>query len=127
MTITEFVAAEVAKPFAWGDTDCASTADRWVQHVRGISPMAVYGRKHTNRDEALAWLAEPGGVSVAFNRIMRAAGFEKTTDPQPGDLGLVLFGPRACVAIHTGTIWFSRHEDGLVGAPLENVWKAWKI
>lgn len=127
MTISDFIAAEAAKPFAWGKTDCASTADRWVAMVKGFSPMARYGRHHQSRDEAQAWLAEPGSIAVAFNRVMRAAGFRRTTEPKAGDLGLVIFDGRMCIAIHTGSIWFSRHEDGLVGAPLKNVWKAWAI
>ena len=126
-TITDFVAAEARKPFAWGVTDCASMADRWVQLVRGFSPMALYGRHHANRQEAQAWLAEPGGIAIAFNRVMRAGGFKRTSEPKAGDLGLVIFDRRMCIAIHAGSIWFSRHEDGLVGAPLGNVWKAWAI
>lgn len=127
MTISEFVAAEAARPFAWGVTDCASTADRWVQLVRCFSPMERYGRHHQNRDEAHAWLAETGGLAVPFNRVMRAAGFRRTSEPKTGDLGLVILDGRLCIAIHAETFWFSRHEDGLVGAPLENVWKAWAI
>lgn len=127
MTIDEFIAAEAEKPFGWGATDCATTADRWVQIARGISPMDALGRRHHDEAEARAWMTEFGGLSIAFNRAMRAAGMKKTQEPEVGDLGLVIFEGRMCIAIHAGTFWFSRHEDGLVGAPLGNVWKAWAI
>lgn len=127
VTVEEFIAAEAAKPFGWGATDCATTADRWVQLVRGISPMDALGRRHRDEVEARAWMEEFGGVAIAFNRAMRAARISKTTQPKPGDLGLVIFENRMCIAIHAGSFWFSRHEDGLVGAPLGNVWKAWAI
>lgn len=127
IAISEFIAAEAAKPFAWGISDCASTADRWVQLVRGFSPMAKYGRHHQSRDEANEWLAESGSIAVAVNRVMRKAGFKRTKEPKVGDLGLVIFDGRMCIAIHAGTVWFSRHEDGLIAAPLGNVWKAWAI
>jgi hypothetical protein len=127
VTVDEYIGAEIAKPFRWGETDCASTADRWVRLRAGFSPMAIFGRQHRNEEEARAWLAEPGGIAVAFNRVMRSAGFRKTETPRAGDLGLAFFDRRVCIAIHAGAIWFSRHEDGFVGAPLGNVWKAWSI
>ncbi len=127
LTIEEFIAAEAEKPFAWGETDCAATADRWVQLVRGFSPMALYGRMHAGEAEAQAWLAEPGGIAIAFNRVMRESRFQRTKTPKAGDLGLVPFDGRMCIAIHAGSFWFSRHADGLIGAPLDNVWKAWAV
>lgn len=127
MTIEEFIAAEAAKPFAWGTSDCASTADRWVWTQTGFSPLTAYGRVHKSEFEAREWLSCPGGLAVAVNRVMRACGFEKTKAPQLGDVGLVMSAGRLCVAIHAGRFWFSRDEDGLIGAPLDSVWKTWRI
>lgn len=127
MDIREFVAAVSAEPFAWGKTDCASIADRWVVSRRGFSPMARFGRKHESEADALEWLSEPGSIAVAFNRVMRASGFKRIGCPIRGDLGLVILDDRMCIALHTGDCWFSRHEDGLVGAPLKNFWKAWAV
>jgi hypothetical protein len=123
-----FIRAEAAKPFQWGYTDCATTADRWVQLVLGFSPMFVYGRTHKGPKEAAEWLSEPGGLAVAFNRVMRASGLHRTKDPQPGDIGLVFAGKgRIAVAIHAGSCWFSHDEHGLISAPIDSVWKAWSI
>lgn len=126
MNIADFVAAEAAKPFAWGETDCYSTADRWIRLKRSISPIS-FDEWDGSRDTAMECILHSYALPARFNRAMRKAGIERTSAPQPGDVGLVLFDHRVCVAIHTGKIWFSRHEDGLVGAPLKNVWKAWKI
>lgn len=127
MHLQDFIIAIAAEPFAWGKTDCASIADRWVQLMRGFSPMGRYGRRHTNEAEALAWIAEPPGIAVGFNRVMRTTGFKRTDNPQAGDIGLVIFEDRMCIALHAGPIWFSRHVDGLIGAPLNNIWKAWAV
>lgn len=127
LSIAEFVAAVSAEPFAWGRTDCGSIADRWIELRHGRSPLDVFGRRHRTADEGKAWLCEPGGVAVAVNRVMRANGYHRTKCPVPGDLGLVIFDNRMCIALHTGSFWFSRHEDGLVGAPLDHVWKAWAL
>ncbi len=127
MGIREFVAAIVAEPFAWGKTDCGSIADRWIAIKTGVSPLDAYGRRHHDENEGKAWLAEPGSVAVAVNRVMRSNGFKRTKTPQAGDLGLVLYDGRMCIALHTGDYWFSRHEDGLIAAPLGNLWKAWAV
>jgi len=123
-----FIRSEVKKPFKWGETDCAMTADRWVQLSLGFSPMSVYGRTHSGSKEASDWLNEPGGLAIAFNRVMRANGIYRTKEPRAGDLGLVFVGKRRlAIAIHAGPCWFSHDECGLIAAPLNTVWKAWRI
>lgn len=127
MDIAAFIRAEAARPFCWGTTDCARTADRWVLAATGRSPMAVFGRVHGGQRDAEDWLAEPGGIAVATNRIMRSAGFARTRSPVAGDVGLVVHKGKLCMAIHAGRCWFSRDETGLIGAPLSACWKAWRV
>lgn len=127
MTVDEFISAELSRPFAWGKSDCAAMADRWVQAVAGFSPMDIFGRRHSDEAEALEWLREPGSIAVAVNRVMRAAGFQKTRDPRTGDVGLVFHEGRLCVAILAGSVWVCRDEAGLIGVPPAALWKAWRI
>lgn len=127
MRVEEYVAAEAAKPFAWGYTDCCSTADRWVQSARGVSPLGEFGEWDGSREQAMECIMHPYALPARFNRAMRKAGLKRTTQPVAGDIGLVRFDGRLCISIHAGTFWFSRHEDGLVGAPIGNFWKAWAI
>ncbi len=116
---------EAGKRFVFGDTDCASTVDRWVRARLGFSPFDRYGRRHHDEAEARAWLAEPGSIAVATNRIMRASGIRKTADPKPGDIGLILHEKRLCMAIFTGDLWIARAETGFVA--VRSAWKAWAI
>jgi hypothetical protein len=125
--LQQFISAEMGKSFRWGETDCATTADRWVRSMRGFSPMARFGRQHSGPQDAAQWLSEPGSIAVAVNRVMRAGGFRKTEEPQAGDVGLVFHAGKLCMAICAGDIWFSRDENGFIGAPLGSVWKAWKV
>lgn len=128
MDIAEYIAAESAKAFRWGETDCCTTADRWVRGIHGFSPLAAFGRVHKTEEEARQWLSEPGSIAVAVNRVMRSCGLKKTNEPQAGDVGLILHAGKVCVAIHAGTLWFSRDETGLIGESLScHVIKAWKI
>lgn len=127
MTVDEYILQETAKPFVFGQTDCATTADRWMRGIVGFSLLSHFGREIKNDADAKAWLQSPGGIAVGVNRVMRAAGMKKTKDPQKGDVGLIVHEGKLCVAIHAGTFWFSRHEGGFIGAPLAAVWKAWRI
>lgn len=125
--VSAFIASESKKPFAWGQTDCATTADRWVCGVLGTSPLRIFGRVHRDEAQAREWLAQPGGIAVAVNRVCRSAGLRKVSPPTAGDVGLIIHREKLCVAIHAGGFWFSRDVDGLIGAPLNTVFKAWKV
>ncbi|PQZ51880.1 hypothetical protein CQ052_05280 [Ochrobactrum sp. MYb15] len=127
MHIADFVAAEAQKPFRWSETDCASTVDRWINLKTGRSPLAQAGLIYRDEYDAIAILIERGGFPVIVNRAMRLVGFEKTDNPQTGDVGLILFNGRMCLAIRAENFWFSRDEGGLIGAPLDAIWKAWRI
>lgn len=127
MHIADFVAAEAPKPFRWGETDCASTVDRWINLQTGKSPLAQAGLIYRDEFDATAILIERGGFPIIVNRAMRLVGFEKTDAPKVGDVGLILQSGRMCLAICTETLWFSRDESGLIGAPLDAIWKAWRI
>jgi hypothetical protein len=124
MTVEEFIAAEAAKPFAWAETDCTAMCDRWITLRRGVSPIAAGLILYHDRDTAFALLPR---LPQIMNRGMRRAGLVKTAVPQAGDVGLVLFGKRIGPALHAGSHWITRHEDGFMAAPIENVWKAWAI
>jgi hypothetical protein len=126
MNVKDFIAAEVEKPFRWGETDCVSTAARWVQIHAGIDLLPAVGT-YSTAEEAERALSELGGLAVAVNRVMRKAGFQKAEAPQPGDIGLVVHAGKLCLAVHGGGFWFSHDEAGLIGAPLSAVWKAWSI
>lgn len=124
MTIEEFIAAEAAKPFAWARNDCTMMCDRWVQLMRSVSPVDVGQIRYGDRDSAMVILHR---LPHLMNRAMRIAGLNKTPAPHAGDVGLVVFGNRIGPALHSGRHWITRHEDGFMAAPLNNVWKAWAI
>ena len=124
MTVEEFIAAEAAKPFAWARNDCTMMCDRWIRLRRGVSPVAAGLILYSDRDTAFALLPR---LPQLMNRGMRRVGLQKTSAPHAGDVGLVIFGDRIGPALHAGTHWITRHEDGFMAAPLKNFWKAWAI
>ena len=124
--VQSFIRAEMDRPFAWGTTDCCATADRWCQARFGFSFLDRYGRRHTSEEEALAWMAEHGGLQATARVVFAACGFFESTDaPAPGDLGVIRAGGLECLAIHSGRLWWSRAETGFIGARRPEV--AWRI
>lgn len=124
INVEEFLRAEAARPFAWATADCTAMCDRWVRLRRGVSPVEAGCIIYRDRESALRLLPR---LAATMNRGMHRAGLEKTAKPKEGDVGLVLFDGRIGPAIHAGSHWITRHESGFIAAPLQNVWKAWRI
>lgn len=130
MNVDEFVRREAKLPPYPGA--CCRMVDKWIMERMGFSALSRFGRDFDNDDDVKTWLAEPGGIAVAVNRVMRTAGIARAKVPIIGDVGLAfqkpLNGePRLCMGLHTGRAWMSRDEFGLIGIPLDHVWKAWRI
>lgn len=125
MAVTEFLAAQTELPPRPGA--CCRIVDDWIYARLGYSALAKYGREYTTDVDVAVWLAEPGGMAVAVNRVMRACGIAKTKEPRAGDVGLVVYAGLLRMAIHSGKAWISRDEKGFVAAPLTAAIKAWRI
>ncbi len=123
--LREFIAAELARPNYPGA--CCRIADNWVMTALCFSPLQRAGRDYVTDSDVEAWLSEPGGIAVAVNRVMRKSGLKKTNSPQVGDVGLVFYRQRLCMAIRTASGWLSRDETGIFVAPISATWKAWSI
>nr|WP_235818803.1 hypothetical protein [Brucella rhizosphaerae] len=93
----------------------------------GKSPLAQAGLVYRDEYDATSLLIERGSFPVVVNRAMRVVGLEKSEEPKTGDVGLIIHNRKLCLAIHAETFWFSRDESGLIGAPLDAIWKAWRI
>lgn len=122
--LSEFIQAELEKPWEPGETDCASTTNRWVIEATGIDPM--HERKHKSQADMDKWLEASGGLLKAVTKVMNASPFCRTRNPQTGDIGLIIHNNKLCVAINAGDFWVSRDESGLIGAQTKPV-RAWRI
>lgn len=124
MNVQEFILNEMERQYPG---QCCRMVDNWIRERAGFSALRRYGRNFRTEDEVQEWISEFGGIAVAVNRVMRACGFRRTTEPQEGDIGLVFYGGLLYMAIHAGSVWVARNESGMVGAPLACGWKAWRI
>lgn len=123
MTPREFLMSELSRPIEPGL--CCRMIDRWIFARTGRSALAVFGRDFQTDDDVKNWLAEPGGIVVAVNRVMRAAGFRRTREPTNGDVAIVRVRGDFAPAIMVNTVWIGRAETGMFAA--EKFWKSWRI
>lgn len=126
--VSAFLETEIQRPFDWGQTDCASTADRWFKIVHGYSPMLQFGRLVMNEELGRAWLAQPGGLLRGIRDVMRYARIPNLHGaPIGGDIGVIIVDNKACIAIYNGDTWQSRDEDGLIFADDSHRFIAWEV
>lgn len=127
MNVTEYIAQEMLKPFEPGATDCANTADRWFTLRHGFSPMERYGRPVRDADDMGEWLSEPRGIIKGIKDVMSASDVPETREPAPGDIGIVVVGARACIALYNGDTWWSRDSDGFIVTGDSYRYIAWSV
>lgn len=125
MNVTEFLRSEIARPFVWGETDCASTCDRWLKLIAGASPREALGMGDIGETEARRLLARDGSLMRLAMRGMQRAGFSRTRTPRAGDVGMVMHRGLVCAAIFSGRAWHSRSETGAIMAPRASFLVAW--
>lgn len=122
--LRSFLQQSAGQPFIWGERDCALWVARWIEQERGFDPAAeARGAYHT----ALGchrYVARNGGLVALAGRLL--AGFEPTTQPEPGDVGVVDAPMGETMAIRASAGW-AMMGDRLIGiAPLP-ILKAWRV
>jgi len=126
--LSMYIREELEKPFEWGKTDCASTADNWVKKWKNYSPLLKAGIKEINKKMLLSqslndWLTE---VAI-FNKWIKTT----TLNVRIGDVGLMVRKNQLSIAINKGQFWFSRleseHANGIVMCNRSPVIEIWRV
>jgi hypothetical protein len=102
------------EPFSYGELDCASVLGRWWEINHGVNPGAhLLGTYHDADACADVLMQHRGLLRLVFN-ICRSIGAQRTSDPQPGDFGVVRMGHLHFGAIRTPSgRWAIKCSDGL--------------
>jgi len=132
MTPEQFFAAEAGRPCVWGKSECAHTADRWLELASGRSAIRGSGYDFADEAEGEALLARlPLPLMVA--RVMRRAGFRMTDSPRRGDIGVLAFpdqegGTMIVCAVKGASMWLYRSTRGVSSAGrFARVVGAWRV
>jgi hypothetical protein len=118
------IAERQARPFAWGDQDCARFPAACVQAMTGADPMAAVPA-YSTAAEAARIIGAAGGLGA-----LAAARLGPEVLPaaaQVGDVGLLANDGRECLAVWGGDCWLAAGEQGLVRLPLAAALRVWRV
>lgn len=126
VTLSDYLSAAAARPFAWGECDCALFGADWVLARRGFDPAVGFRGTYRRSCQAQDVLILRGGLLKLVGKQLAANGVEETSDPQPGDVGVVEATEGATVAICVEGGWACKSPRGVAVAP-RRLYKAWRI
>ncbi len=121
--------------FRWGQRDCCCFAFDWVRDRTGLDPMEPWRGTYSDQKSAIRNYARAGGLEDVITKRMDALGFERTDDPDTGDVGVIVapIGMRAgapvmgpIAALRYGSRWLALELDGIIGGDFECK-VAWRI
>lgn len=114
-----------AKPFAWGEHDCALWAADVVHALTGEDPAKEWRGTYSTALEAARVLRELGGMEAMATRTLGEP--IAPLMARVGDVGLLESCGRECFAVCNGDHWMAPGEHGLDVADLYAAKKAWRV
>lgn len=124
--LSEFLAAGAKTPFEWGKEDCCLFACDWVLSQRGVDPAARFRAAYGTERQAHRIIRRAGGFVRLIEAEMAAAGLVETSDPLPGDVGVVVTDQGQALAIRSRVGWVAKAPLGISAAQFIVV-KAWAV
>jgi len=108
--LDNYIAQEINKSFLWGDTDCCTTADKWVFLRTGKSPLSENKSLVIDEKNAKRMLRSKNMLKIAADVLKD---YQQTKTPKTGDIGIIVLDKRTIAfAIKTKDGWFTRNEKG---------------
>lgn len=112
MTLPEYIAAHLNKPFAWGSNDCVLFAIGWLEHSTGRDFLGAYKPWRTAK-EAIRKVDDAGGLESLFDAGLTRINPHMAND---GDIALIdrsayLFSGAHVVSVgESGLVFIDRME-----------------
>lgn len=89
MTLEEYLQDRAAIPGSWGQCDCALFLADWILIRTGKDPAKAFRGTYDTALAARRALELFGGTVELYGRQLARVGWVATSDPQPGDVGVV--------------------------------------
>lgn len=130
--LIEFLKAETARPFQWGNNDCSLLLANWWRANHGADPADWLRGTYSTAEQKDAVLLQHRGLQRLVTAIAKRAGASRTAAPSTGDFGLIAIGGRPYGAICTGRVagkacWAARSETGVTFLTNPRILRAWSI
>lgn len=112
MTLPEYIASHLDKPFEWGKNDCVLFAIGWLEHSTGRDFLGAYKPWHSAK-EAIRKVDDAGGLESLFDASLTRINPHMADD---GDIALIdrtayLFsGPHVVSVGENGLVFIDRME-----------------
>ncbi len=115
-------------PFVWGENDCCLFAAHCVEIITGIDLAGDY-RSYETKADALRLLKKYGGVARIAEVIAKEYSIPEVPAlyAQRGDVCLFDIGGGDTLGVVAGEHIFAPGQDGLVGLPVLQAVRAWRI
>jgi hypothetical protein len=124
--LKQFIESGAALPFDWLSCNCGFWVCDWIRAKTGQDPVLKHRGKFTSSIGFQKFVVECGGAEAFSRSVASRAGLEETEDPSRGDVGLVVTGSGATMAICMGQgRWAAKSQDGVCIAsfPLITAWR----
>ena len=107
MTLTDYITANLGKPFAWGTHDCILFTIGWLEIATGRDYLSAY-KPWTSAKEAIRKVDEAGGLEDLFDAELQRINPNFAVD---GDIALIdrtafLFSGAHIVSVGEGGLVF---------------------
>lgn len=126
--LARYIDASVNKPFVWGQNDCCLFAMDCVMAITGEDLAAPY-RGYQSQMQAVRMLHKNGGVAGIANAVALKYGIQEIAPAMAGRGDVCLFdiGRGDTLGIRAGGHIFAPGRDGLIGFPILQALRAWRI
>lgn len=116
------------RPFVWGENDCCLFAMDCVQEMTGVDLAKPY-RGYKTQIQALRLLNRHGGIAGIAETVAEKHGIAEIPPltSQRGDVCLFDIGRGDTLGIRAGEHIFAPGRQGLVGFPVLQGIRAWRI
>jgi len=126
-----FLAANGAKPWAWGVHDCCMVLADWLVENGHADPAASWREAYRTEAECKAIVQAHGGLVAIIDALAAAAALEPLSVPVRGAVG-VIDGCRGVFdqqwgALFDGRRWQVRSARGFVGFTVSRPVLAWRV
>ena len=121
--LARFVAAARARPFAWGEQDCATFARDWIEECTGER---VFDAPYSDATSAARYVVEQGGMLAAVKRVLG----EPMPNPAAagrGDVALVSNAGREVMGVVVGEHVAAPAADGVLMSSRSAMIAAWSV
>jgi len=131
MTLDEYLTAQSARRWSWGNVDCVQFGLQWAKEASN-HPLTAF-RAYSGRSGAMAVLEAYGGLERIVRDWMDANGFPPVEQPEDGDIGLApvervgddgLAG--FSIVIRSGPWWIGKTPRGIGSVAVEGI-PAWRV